>query len=51
MPILWSLANPKLDEVLMAMLDRGPEAVTERPGLLLIAEEGFDSNRPPSKRH
>jgi hypothetical protein len=38
MPILWALANPKLDEreVLMAMLDREPDAVTDPPGLLLI---------------
>jgi hypothetical protein len=45
MPILWALANPKLDEreVLTAMLDREPEAVTGRPGLLLIADKGFAS--------
>ncbi|MEE1766800.1 transposase [Streptomyces sp. JV185] len=45
MPILWALANPKLDEreVLTAMLDREPEAVTDRPGLLLIADKGFAS--------
>jgi Transposase DDE domain len=45
MPILWALANPKLDEreVLMAMLDREPEAVTGRPGLLIIADKGFAS--------
>ena len=45
MPILWALANPKLDEreVLTAMLDREPDAVTDRPGLLLIADKGFAS--------
>ncbi|MFF2515567.1 IS982 family transposase [Streptomyces sp. NPDC058086] len=45
MPILWALANPKLDgrEVLTAMLDREPETVTDRPGLLLIADKGFAS--------
>ncbi|MEV6332264.1 IS982 family transposase [Streptomyces sp. NPDC051909] len=45
MPILWALANPKLDEreVLTAMLDREPEAVTGRPGLLLITDKGFAS--------
>ncbi|WP_435219275.1 transposase, partial [Streptomyces sp. bgisy034] len=45
MPVLWALANPKLDEreVLMAMLDREPDAVTGRPGLLLIADKGFAS--------
>jgi hypothetical protein len=45
MPILWALANPKLDEreVLTAMLDREPDAVTGRPGLLLIADKGFAS--------
>ncbi|MFF9479757.1 hypothetical protein [Streptomyces sp. NPDC014733] len=45
MPILWALANPKLDEreVLTAMLDREPDAVTGRSGLLLIADKGFAS--------
>jgi hypothetical protein len=39
------LANPKLDEreVLTAMLDRDPDAVTGRPGLLLNADKGFAS--------
>ncbi len=47
MPILWALANPKLDEreVLTAMLDREPDAVTDRPGLLLIADKGFASRQ------
>jgi hypothetical protein len=45
MPILWSLADPKIDEreVLTAMLDREPNMVTERPGLLLITDKGFAS--------
>ncbi|GAA2938663.1 hypothetical protein GCM10011428_66310 [Streptomyces violaceus] len=45
MPILWALANPKLNEreVLTAMLDREPDAVTDRPGLLLIADKAFAS--------
>lgn len=45
MPTLWALANPKLDEreVLTAMLDREPDAVTGRPGLLLIADKDFAS--------
>ncbi|CAL9330112.1 hypothetical protein SUDANB151_00052 [Streptomyces sp. enrichment culture] len=45
MQILWVLANSKLDEreVLTAMLDREPNAVTDRPGLLLIADNGFAS--------
>uniref|UniRef100_UPI003850864C aldehyde dehydrogenase family protein n=1 Tax=Streptomyces malaysiensis TaxID=92644 RepID=UPI003850864C len=30
-------------EVLTAMLDREPDAVTDRPGLLLIADKGFAS--------
>lgn len=45
MPILWAPANPKMDEreVLTAMLDREPETVTHRPGLLLISDKGFAS--------
>lgn len=43
MPILWALADPKLDEreVLAAMLDLEPELTATRPGLLLIADKGF----------
>jgi hypothetical protein len=43
MPILWALANPKLDEreVLAAMLDVEPELAADRPGLLLVADKGF----------
>jgi Transposase DDE domain len=45
MPILWALANPKIDEreVLTAMLDRQPETVSDSPGLLVIADKGFAS--------
>lgn len=43
MPILWALANPKLDEreVLAAMLDVDSEVVADRADLLLIADKGF----------
>lgn len=46
MPVLWALANPKLDEreVLQAMLDVEPQLAAGRPGLLLIADKGFASN-------
>jgi len=45
MPILRALANPKPGEreVLTAMLDREPDAVTGRPGLLVIADKGSAS--------
>jgi hypothetical protein len=45
MPILWALANPKLDEreVLSAMLDREPHLVTHRQDVLAIADKGFAS--------
>jgi hypothetical protein len=45
MPILWALANPKMDEreVLQAMLDVDEALVAERPGLLLISDKGFAS--------
>nr|WP_232837496.1 hypothetical protein [Streptomyces atratus] len=38
MPILWTLANPKMDEreVLQAILDVEADLLAERPGLLLI---------------
>jgi hypothetical protein len=42
MPILWALADPRLDEreVLAAMVDVEPELAAARPGLLLIADKG-----------
>ncbi|WP_109001233.1 IS982 family transposase [Streptomyces rishiriensis] len=45
MPILWALANPKLDEreVLQAMLDIDAGLVADRPRLLLISDKGFAS--------
>ncbi|MDW8803620.1 transposase [Streptomyces scabiei] len=45
MPVLWALANPKMDEreVLAAMLDREPHLATDRPDLLVIADKGFAS--------
>ena len=47
MPILWALANPKLDEreVLAAMLDREPHLAADRPELLIIADKGFASKQ------
>ncbi|WP_413092554.1 hypothetical protein [Streptomyces phaeochromogenes] len=43
MPILWALANPKLDEreVLQAMLDVDEDLIADRPGPLIIADKGF----------
>ncbi len=43
MPIMWALANPKLDEreVLAAMLDVDSGVVADRADLLLIADKGF----------
>ena len=45
LPITWALAHPKLDErqVLMAVLDQDAHLLTERPGLLLIADKGYAS--------
>ncbi len=45
MPIMWALADPKLDEreVLAAMLEVDAELVADRPGLLLIADKGFNA--------
>ncbi len=45
MPILWALANPKMDEreVLQAMLDIDADLVADRQGLLLISDKGFAS--------
>lgn len=45
MPILWALANPKLDEreVLQAMLDVEEDLIAGRASLLLIANKGFAS--------
>jgi Transposase DDE domain len=45
MPILWALADPKIDEreVLAAMLQVDAELIKDRPGLLLISDKGFAS--------
>jgi hypothetical protein len=45
LPITWALAHPKLDErqVLLSVLDADAALVTERPGLLLIADKGYTS--------
>jgi len=45
LPVTWALAHPKLDErqVLMAVLDQDRQLLTERPGLLLIADKGYTS--------
>src|SRR5919108_889414 len=45
MPILWALANPKIDEreVVAAMLEVDAELIADRPGLLLIADKGLAS--------
>jgi hypothetical protein len=45
MPILWALANPKLDERegLQAMHDIDTGLVADRPQLLLISDKGFAS--------
>jgi hypothetical protein len=45
LPITWALANPKVDEreVLMAVLDYEPGLLTERPGLLILADKGYAS--------
>lgn len=45
MPILWALADPKLDEreMLQAMLGIDAVLVADRPRLLLISDKGFAS--------
>jgi hypothetical protein len=45
LPITWALADPKLDErqVLMCVLDQDQQLLTERPGLLLLADKGYIS--------
>jgi hypothetical protein len=45
LPITWALANPKIDErqVLMAVLDHDPTLLSDRPGLLIIADKGYIS--------
>lgn len=45
MPIMWALANPKVDEreVLAAMFEVDAHLVAERDGILLISDKGFAS--------
>ena len=45
LPITWALADPKIDErqVLMAICDHEPHLLTQRPGLLIIADNGYIS--------
>lgn len=45
LPILWALADPKIGEreVLTAMLDRDADLVSDRTGLMIIADKGFAS--------
>jgi len=45
LPITWALANPKVDErqVLTAVLEDDPNLLSERPGLLIIADKGYVS--------
>ena len=45
LPITWALAAPKVDErqVLTAVLEDDPDLVTDRPGLLIIADKGYVS--------
>jgi hypothetical protein len=45
LPIAWALATPKVDErqVLTAVLDHDPDLITDRPGLLIIADKGYAS--------
>lgn len=45
LPVTWALANPKIDErqVLMAVLDHDPGLVTDRPGLVILADKGYVS--------
>jgi Transposase DDE domain len=45
LPIAWALATPKVDErqVLTAVLDDDPDLITDRPGLLIVADKGYAS--------
>lgn len=45
LPITWALANPKIDEreVLTALLEHDPSLLTERSGLVIIADKGYVS--------
>ena len=45
LPVTWALASPKIDErqVLTAILEHDPELVSQRPGLVIIADKGYVS--------
>jgi hypothetical protein len=45
LPVTWALADPTLDEhqVLMAVPDHDPALLTQRPGLVVIADKGYAS--------
>ena len=45
LPVTWALADPKIDErqVLMCVLDYDGDLITERPGLLVLADKGYIS--------
>ncbi|TNH30663.1 IS982 family transposase [Micromonospora orduensis] len=45
LPITWALASPKIDErqVLTAILEHDPDLISQRPGLLIIADKGYVS--------
>jgi Transposase DDE domain len=45
LPITWALADPKVDErqVLTAVLEDDPDLLSDRPGLLIIADKGYVS--------
>jgi hypothetical protein len=45
LPITWALASPKTDErqVLTAIIERDPDLVSQRPGLVIIADKGYVS--------
>jgi hypothetical protein len=45
LPIAWALTNPKTDErqVLTAVREHDPNLLSERPGLLIIADKGYVS--------
>jgi Transposase DDE domain len=45
LPITWALASPRIDErqVLMAIIERDPDLVSQRPGLVIIADKGYVS--------
>jgi hypothetical protein len=45
LPVAWALASPKTDErqVLKAIIERDPDLIGGRPGLVIIADKGYVS--------